>query len=64
MADSGKLRKLRWTYRHGTVRAPKQYLYEKDTTGMERPEMYSPIRCKNPSYLFGPSNYPVSRESV
>ena len=56
MADSGKLRKLRWTYRHGTVRAPKQYLYEKDTTGMERPEMYSPIRCKNPSYLCGPSN--------
>ena len=31
---------------------------------MERQEMYSFSRCKNRSYLFGPSNNPVSREVV
>ena len=64
MAENAKLRKMGWTYRHGTVFAPRQYVYEKDDKGMERPEMYSPIRCKNPSNLCGPSNYPVSRVSV
>ena len=62
--DNRNLRKLGWTYRHGTVFAPIQYLYTKKATGMERPEMYSPSWCKNPSYLCGPSNYSVSRESV
>ena len=60
-AENGNLRKLGWTYHHGTVFAPRQYLYEKEATGMERPEMYSPSWCKNPTYLCGPSNYTVSR---
>ena len=64
MAENAKLRKMGWTYCYGTVFAPRQYLHQKEDKGMERPEMYSPIRCKNPSYLCGPSNYSVSRESV
>ena len=62
--ESGILRKLGWIYRQGPVFAPKQYLYQKEATEIERPEMYSPCRSKNPSYLCRPSNYPVSRESV
>ena len=59
-----KLRKLGRTYRHVTVFAPRKYLHQKEATGMERPEMYSASRCKNPTYLCGPSKYPVSREAV
>ena len=61
---NGNLRKLGWTYRHGTMFEPRQYLHQKEATGMESPEMYFPSRCKKPSYLCGPSNYPVSKESV
>ena len=57
--DNGNLRKLGWTYRHGTVFAPRQYLYQKEATIMERPEMYFPSRCKKPSYLCGLSNYRI-----
>ena len=61
---TGKLRKLGGNYHHGTVFAPRQYLYQKEATGMERPEMYSASRCKNHTYLCVPSNYPVSSEAV
>ena len=61
---NGNMCKLGWTYRHGTVFAPRQYSHQKEATGMESPEMYFPSRCKKPSYLCGPSNYPVSNESV
>ena len=47
--ENGNLRKLGWTYRHGTVFAPREYLYQKEATGKERPEMYLASRCKNPS---------------
>ena len=63
-AQNGKLRKLGRTYLHGTVFAPRKYLHQKEATGMERPEMYSASRCNNPTYLCGPSKYPVSREAV
>ena len=63
-AKTGKLRKLGRTYRHSTVLAPRKYLYQKEATGMERPEIYSASRCNNPTYLCGPSKYPVSREAV
>ena len=62
--DTGNLRKLGWTYCHGTVFAPRQCLYQKEGTGVERREMYSPSRCKNLCYLFRSSHYSVSRESV
>ena len=63
-AKTGKLRKLGRTYRHGTVLPPRKYLHQKEATSMERPEMYSASRCNNPTYLCGPSKYPVSREAV
>ena len=53
-AQKKNLRKLGRTYRHGTVFAPRKYLYQKEATGMEIPEMYSASRCKNPTYLSGP----------
>ena len=62
--QNGKLPNLGRTYRHGTVLAPRKYKYQKEAMGMERPEKYSASRCKNPTYLCGPSKYPVSREAV
>ena len=59
-AENGNKQKFGWTYRHGTVFAPRQYLYQKEATGMERLEMYSLSHFKNPSHLCGPSNYPIS----
>ena len=46
-AQNGKIGKLGRTYLHGTVFAPRKYLYQKEATGMERPEMYSVCRCNN-----------------
>ena len=63
-AQKGKLRKLGQTFRHGTVFATRKYLHQKEATGMERPEMYSASRCKNHSYLYWPSKYPVSINAV
>ena len=63
-AQKGKFDKLGWTYGHGTVFVRRKYLYQKEATGMERPQMYSISRCNNPTYLCGPSKYPVSREAV
>ena len=34
-AQNGKLRKLSRTYLHGTVFAPRKYLYQKEAKGME-----------------------------
>ena len=63
-AENRNLRKFGRILRLGTVCSPRQYLYQKTPRGMESPEMYSFSRCKNPSYLCWPSNYPVSREAV
>ena len=63
-AQKVKLRKSGRTYRHGTVFAPRKYLYQKEATGMDRPEMYYASRCNNPTYLCMPSKYPVSRQAV
>ena len=62
--QKGKFPKFRRTYRHGTVFAPRKYLYQKEATGMERPEMYSTSWCNNPTYLCVPSKYTVSMEAV
>ena len=63
-AQKEKLRKLGRTYCQGTVFAPRKYLYQKEATGMERPEMHSASPCKNHTYLCGPSKYPVSKEAA
>ena len=50
-AQNGKLAKLGRTCDHGTVFAPRKYLYQKEATGMERSEMYplvgaiTPLTC-------------------
>ena len=46
---NGKFGKLGRTYGHGTVFAPRKYLYKKEATGMDRPEMYSASQCNNPT---------------
>ena len=58
-AENGSFRKLGWTYRHGTVFAPRQYVYQMEVTGMESPEKYSTSQCTNSTYLRRPVNYPV-----
>ena len=63
-AQNGKLGKLVRKYGNGTVFALRKYLYQKEATGMERQEMRSTSRCNNPTYLCGPSKYPVSRYAV
>ena len=55
-AQNGKLRKLGRTYLHGTVFAPRKYLYQKEATGMERPEMYAASRCNTPLTCAGRQN--------
>ena len=47
--QNGKFGKLGRVYGHGNVFAPRKYLYKKEATGMERPEMYSVSRCNNPT---------------
>ena len=49
---------------HGTVFAPKQWLYQKDGTGMESAKMYCPSRCRYRTYQCGAGNYPVSWGAV
>ena len=43
-AQNRKFGKLGRTYGHGTVFPSRKYLYEKEATGMERPEMSSVSR--------------------
>ena len=62
--ENGNLRKFGWTYCHGVVFLQRQCLYQKEATGMESLEMYSTSRCRNPTYLCGPANYPVSWGTV
>ena len=40
-AENGNLRNSGSTFRHGTVFAPKQSLYQKEASGMESPKMHS-----------------------
>ena len=57
-AKNGKLPKLGRTYRLGTVSAPRKYEYQKEATGMERPEMYSTSRFNHPLTCAGRQNTP------
>ena len=58
------VRRYSCTFHLGTMFVPKQSLYQKEAAGMESPKMYSCSWCKNRTYLCGPSNYPVSCETV
>ena len=50
-AENGDLGKSGPSFRHGSVFAPKQCLYEKEARAMESPKMYSFSRCKKRTYL-------------
>ena len=59
-SDNANLRKFGSAYRHSTVFAPKQWLFQKEATGMESPKMQFPSRCKDRTDRYGSVNYPVS----
>ena len=63
-AENGNLRKSGSTFCHGTVVAPKQCLYQKESTRVESPKIYSACLCKNLIYLCGTANDPVSSRPV
>ena len=44
-ADNGNMRNFWPTNPHGTAFAPKQWLNQKEATGMESSKMYWPSRC-------------------
>ena len=48
------------TFRHGSMFASKQCLYQKEVTGIESLKMHSSSRWNNRTYLCGTANYPVS----
>ena len=54
-AKHGKFGKLGRIYGHDTVFVTRKYVYQKEATGMERPEIYSISRFNNHTYLCGPS---------
>ena len=59
-AKSGKMRKFGPTYPYGTALAPKQWLYQKDATGMESPKLYCPSQCRYRTYHCVEAKYTVS----
>ena len=61
---SANLRKVGTFFRRGTVFAPIQSTYEKETTGMENPKMQSLFWCRKPTSQYAPANYPVSFSAV
>ena len=58
--QKGNMRNFWPTNPHGTSFAPKQWLYEKEATGMESSKMYCPSRCRYRTYQCVAVNYPVS----
>ena len=59
-ALNGYMRKLGPTNLHGTGLAPKQWLYQKEATGMESSKMYLPNRFRYRTYHWLAANYLVS----
>ena len=59
-ARNGNMRNFGPTNPHGTAFAPKQWLYQKEATGMESPKMYCPTRCRYRTYYCVEAKYPVS----
>ena len=49
-----------FTNPHGTAFAPKQWLYEKEATGMEISKLYRPSRCRYRTYHCGEAKNLVS----
>ena len=60
MAQNGNMRNFVPTNPHCTVFVPKQWLDEKEATGMESPNMYCPSRCRYRTYHCGEANFLIS----
>ena len=60
MVNNGNMRNFGPTNSHGTALAPKQWLYQKEATGMESLKMYCPSRCRYRTYHCVEATYPVS----
>ena len=59
-AQNGNMRNFGPTNPHCTALAPKQWLYQKEATGMESPKMYCPSRFRYRNYHCVEAKYPVS----
>ena len=59
-AQNGNMRKFGATNPNGTAFAPRQWLYKKETKGMESPKMYCPSQCRYRTYHCAEAKYPVS----
>ena len=59
-AQNGDMRNFGSTNPHGTAFVPKQWLDQKEATGMDSPKMYCPSRCRHRTYHCLEANYPVS----
>ena len=59
-APNGNMRNFGPTNPHCTAFAPKQWLCQKEATGMESSKLYSPSRCRYRTYLCVEAKYPVS----
>ena len=58
-APNGNMRNFGPTNPHGTAFVPKQWLYQKEATGMESSKLYRPSRCRYRTYLCMEAKYPV-----
>ena len=58
--QNGNMRKSGPTNPHGTALAQNQWLYQKETMGMESSKMYCPCWYRYCSYQCVAANYPVS----
>ena len=57
--QKGNMRNFGHTNHHGTTFAPKQWLYEKEATGIENLKIYFPSWCRCRTYQRVAANYPV-----
>ena len=63
-AQNGNMRNFGPTNPNGTAFVLKEWLYQKEATGMESSKMYCPSRCRYRTDQLGARNYPVSKEVV
>ena len=63
-AQNGNLRNFGRTNPYRTAFAPKQWLYQKEATGMNSSKMHCPSRFRYRTYQCGDANYPVSSGAV
>ena len=59
-APNGNMVNVGVTNPHGTPFAPKQWLYQKEATGMESSKIYCPSRCRYRTYHCVAANYPIA----